>query len=800
MGLMVILKFAFFGALAIVGLFVICNIIFNLRRMKNREVQPVQRVEDLIDNSPIKDTKDLPDLTEIHRHLGISESYKENALEKVPMPDLSVEYKKVVVDAYIDPKYEFTDEGIILTFPKDNQPKLSNLQNVADEYSRILFEQDMIAYPRMFPEQGAVPWIIHFKFITQEFAGELELREVLSKESVYHKTLDNKEIFPVVTRDGDDLLFDIKNCPITQAQIEKSCARFSAVLNKNYTLVVKESPTVYRMKDQKPRSDRYFPFGQKIAGQFEKFKELIQKAVEVSKAKRTEIIFLGEIEDPRIGLVTQIFTAINDFVHGVIPGQTGSGKSTTLISLIYINAMIQKALNGYADLWLFADGKAGGDFDLPARHFSSYPVAVKAAGSDPMIELANLIHITWAEYERRQQLFKEAREQGKLVRNIFEYREQVGPLPRFWLVIDEFKAFLGDMDFEALVKVPGTIPNKLTRLLAESRSFGFTFIFASQRYQQDSFPTVIRSNLPTILAHKLQPSDQGVVGIEMPGDMEKGAYLIKLDGLTCPLTNVSHIKTRSPYIGSTQEFKTLLDKDFPRADDWEPTPFDYELIYNKGETEDMGKLPVPEKYRLIERLFIKEQGFVIKKKFTETHRVDTMDICAHLEHPEFPGGIGFGILEDKSELSAEIGKRNSRQLQQMNAGFYVFFLDFEIPGKDPIPLWKEEGLIPKNFCFIPSSQYLKPLKKAYADFELKNTNTWFYDLMQDLKHDFIQNETKIEESEAIMRELMQTSQAKTLVTKEPVKRVAKPRKKKEALPVVEPESAQIVTEEKPEKD
>ncbi len=795
MEITIILKFALFGAIGLVALFVISNIVFNILKIKNKNVQPIQRVEDLIDNSPIKDKQDLPDLTDIHRQLGISESYKENAQEAVTMPDLSVEYRKVQKDRFIDPKYDFTDEAIILTFPVDSPPNLSYLQSVADEYSKILFDQDMIAHPRVFPEVGAVPWIIHFKFITDELANELELREVLSKESIYHKTLDNKEIFPVISRDGDDLLFNIKNCPITQAQIEKGCARFSAVLNKNYTLVLKESPTVYRMKDQKPRSDRFFPFGQKIAGQEEKFQALVKKAIEVSKAKNTEVIFLGEIEDPRIALPTQIIVPINDFVHGVVPGQTGSGKSTSLISLIYTNARIQKVMNGYSDVWLFADGKSGGDFDLPAKHLSNYPVAVKAAGSDPMIELANLIHLTWAEYERRQQLFKKAREEGKSVRNIFEYREQVGPLPRFWLIIDEFKAFLGDMDFDSLVKVPGTIPNRLTRLLAEARSFGFTFIFASQRYQQDSFPTVIRANLVTILTHKLQNSDQSVVGVELPPDMEKGSYLIKLDGFTCPVTNASFIKSRSPYIGSTEEFKSLLQKDFARPEKYEHTPFDYELIYNKGESEDMGSATVAQKWGLIKKLFIQEQGFTIKKQFTLDHQVDTMDICAHLEHPDYPGGIGFGILEDKSELSAEIGKRNNRQLQEMNADFYVFLLDFELPGKDPIPLWKEEGLIPKNFCFIPSSQYLKPLKKAYADFELKNKNTWFADLMQDLKDDFIQNETRIEESEEIMRKMSEmASQEK------PAKRVAKPRKKKETTPVDEPTSSPIVTPEKSDKE
>lgn len=814
MGLLTILKFATLGAIGLVGFFVITNIILNLRRMRNREVQPVQRVEDLIDSSPVKDKRDLPDLTDIHRDLGISEAYTETVQEPVQLPDLSVEYRKVQKTKYIDPKYDFTDEAIILTFPVDNPPSISYLQAVADEYSKILFEGDMIAYPKVFPEVGAVPWIVHFKFVTEEVAGELELREVLSKEGIFHKTLDNKEIFPVVTRDGDDLLFDILNCPITQTQIEKGFARFSAVLNKNYTQVIKESPTVYRMKDQKPRADRFFPFGQKIAGQDDKFKALIQKAIDITNDKKEEMVFLGEIEDPRIALPTQIIVPINNVVHMVVPGQTGSGKSTSLISNVLTNAMIQKTLNGYPDYYLFADGKSGGDFDLLAKFLSKYPVAVKAAGSDPMIELANLIHVTWAEYERRQQLFKKAREDGKAVKNIFEYREQVGPLPRFWLIIDEFKAFLGDMEFDALVKVPGTIPNRLSRLLAEARSFGFTFIFASQRYQQDSFPTVLRSNLPTVLAHKLQPSDQGVVGIEMPGDMEKGAFLMKLDGFTCPITNISHIKSRTPYIGSTEEFKNILQREFPLPEDHEHTPFDYELIYNKGESEDMGKATVAQKWGLIKKLFIQEQGFKIKKQYTLDHQVDTMDICAHLEHPEFPNGIGFGILEDKSELSAEIGKRNNRQLQEMEADFYVFFLDFELPAKDPTPIWKEEGLIPKNFCFIPSSQYLKPLKKAYADFELKNKNTWFYDLMQDLKTDYIQNETLIEDTDTVLRKiaLISTKGKQTPATtpeeNEAIekriakisKKMKKPKVKPEEETPAEPEVAQIIKEEKPEQD
>lgn len=245
----------------------------------------------------------------------------------------------------------------------------------------------------------------------------------------------------------------------------------------------------------------------------------VTEVKDIEKQKGKEHILLSTVkkEDKEYGATL----SVEDFVHAAVVGQTGSGKSTTLINFALFQSLLNKDRGG---TWFFADGKSGGDFES-LKSLSPLPVA------NSLAELENIIDVVWAEYQHRQTLFKKAREEGKAVRNIFEYREQVGPIPRVWVVIDELRAFLRDLDFDGLVKEPGSLPYKLTRLLAESRSFGFTFIFASQRFQQDSFPVVIRCNLPTVYVHKVHKNDQAILEIEMPEDLGRGEYIVKTEGV-----------------------------------------------------------------------------------------------------------------------------------------------------------------------------------------------------------------------------------------------------------------------------
>ncbi|MBX2986708.1 MAG: hypothetical protein KF802_02325 [Bdellovibrionaceae bacterium] len=246
----------------------------------------------------------------------------------------------------------------------------------------------------------------------------------------------------------------------------------------------------------------------------------IEKIKEIEKQKGNEQVLLFNFSDDK-GEEYSATISINDFVHAIVPGQTGSGKSTTLINFALLHSLLNKEKG---TTWFFADGKRGGDYDA-VKNLSPLPVAHNFS------EFETLINTVWAEYEYRQKLFQEAREEGKKVRNLHEYRQEVGPLPRVWVVVDELKALIRDVDWDSLAKTNGTAINRLERLLSESRSFGFTFIFSSQRVYQDSYPTSIRRNLPTMLAHKLQSSDQQMLGLKMPDDMDKGEYIVRADGL-----------------------------------------------------------------------------------------------------------------------------------------------------------------------------------------------------------------------------------------------------------------------------
>jgi len=256
---------------------------------------------------------------------------------------------------------------------------------------------------------------------------------------------------------------------------------------------------------------------------------IIKKGKELAKEKGREVVFLGQSREKEAE-----FLDINDFRNGYVSGRTGSGKSCSLISFIKINNQINPDSK-----WFFADGKSGGDFNIIGG-YSDLPVAEKVARGNGSQNLSKLLTYVFEIYLDRQELFKKARENGKPVRNIFEYREHVGPLPRIWICIDEIRAFLGETDFDDSIAEVNSISNMIVRLLAEARSFGFTFIFSCQQYTSTNVPTIIRSNTPTKIFHGTNPQDALYAQLNTTLDftiLEKGEFfLINLDTNLCNIT------------------------------------------------------------------------------------------------------------------------------------------------------------------------------------------------------------------------------------------------------------------------
>ncbi len=343
------------------------------------------------------------------------------------------------------------------------------------------------------------------------------------------------------------------------------------------------------------------------------WKEWNQKIIGTMKSiyekTGTEEVFLGELEDPNINWKTQIFWKLTQSPHMLVVGQTRSGKTRSVLSLV---STLKRAYP--RSPFLFGDGKSSVDYDVFAQRMSDYPVAKPAKGEDPLIELANLVMIAWREYERRQNLFGDMQKKGNSCTTYVQYNQycktEEEKLGRFFLVIDEFAAFrsLAPDSVDKLMAIEGTIFYYLKRLLAEGASFGFTIILASQRAQSDSFPTPIRSNLTTWMIHSVNSKDAAFLGLE--GVVEKlgpGKFVLKVPGLWCPDTGSNLFKATLPYIGDNEgDIIELMD--CPMREHKE---FNMDLLYNTGQDVNNKNMDIPTLYRYIKQAFISREGYEI---------------------------------------------------------------------------------------------------------------------------------------------------------------------------------------------
>lgn len=743
MGVLDFIRYLFMFVVSYVVLYFVYS---KLMEWKYRHKKPAPEVPPTF--TPIQVAKSAPviDWKEIHRYLRISLTESQTVDEVLPLPNGESKVVRQRKEVFIDPEVNLTEAGIELTYPADKHQSLSQLVSLCPVYSQMLADQGAIPSKGMVVEQGKLPWIFFFRFIDENVKSELEIKSIMDRCSWGVDSPTGQRVYPRISFEEDDMLVDITEARLTKDRVgsETAMALFSSIFNKNYKFVEKVDNNTFRMLNLKPRTDILFKFGDTVVKKFEEWKEkVLTPLIEFSKSARKPSFFLGEIQDPMIYLATKIYADINTVVHMVIIGKTGSGKSTTLVSLIYHLAKMAKSLYAQEDIWYFADGKMGGDTAPAAKYLSKYGVATN------IVELVNIIKLAFAEYQRRQVLFSKVRADGIPCTSIYEYRESVGHLPWVYIVIDEFKSFTQDMDFDALKTSPGSLPYMLSKLTAEARSSGFTFIFASQRYQQDTFPTAIRGMLGTKLIHALELSDANFMNVSIDG-FTKGEYYLQLDGLFCPKTNINNIRCRMPFLGASKDFTNLLEKDFEVK---EHIPFDHDLIYNDGNSDDMGKADTVAQWKFIKKLFIQEQGFkVLKMNDVLDHQIQSVDICAILEAPD-KKKIAFGMLESSSELNEHLYFNNARFIQRENPAVILTFCDWDLKPADlkNIEAWKEENKLPVNWVFYSKSMYIKKLKKAFTDYENGNRNTSFIEIMADVMDNFQIDEPPAEGGEDIKK-------------------------------------------------
>jgi hypothetical protein len=719
-------------------------------------------------------------LDEIHIELGICNELQTTETKKVLEQDLNYIDKTVKGKKCIPPKYIFNEDHIRLEFDPDlPTPKMDYLQMIAGEYSKWLSDNTDIPVKRVFPEAGELPWIILFRFMTDEILNDLEMKGLLQKAGLTTVDPFGKVLYPIVKFEGDDVLFDCAEVPVNAETFNKACPLFSAKFNKNYQTVDKEGPHKFRMPHIRPRPMVFKPdlVSPKVKGailpNLDKAELVRNKLLQLKKETGVRWVFLGEVIDPVVNVSSTfyhslgndggggIFAPIDTFIHAIIAGQTGSGKSSTWVSFAYFNGLLDSD-----DIMIIADGaKDAADFTALIKYRSNFPAIVKTPEhSNSMIYFGNAFDWVWKEYLRRKTEIRKAKERG--VKNIFEYREKVGPMPWVWIFIDEFKGFVDEVGIsdDKNATEGGGMGFRLMKLLAEARSYGFTIVLASQGLQTDTYPTLIKRNLPSRLVHAVNTNDQQYeFGEPLKVPLTTGEYLLEVNGVNCLRTGSKRIRCRMPYVGNSDTIEQLFKLEFKNERAKEP--IDYDMLFAVGEL-NFDKQDTVENWAYIKKLFIKEQGFEIKEQLIADDRIKAVDLCAILEdkNKDEQFTIGFGMLEDKTEINEQIFRRNKHIVSKYNCNLFIFFLDFEM-GREANAVidWKQEGVIPFNWIFIPKSLYLKPLQKAFYDYEDGVPNTWFRELVADLSTDFNPDQT-INNIEVVNRDVAQIESNRKIST------------------------------------
>ena len=337
------------------------------------------------------------------------------------------------------------------------------------------------------------------------------------------------------------------------------------------------------------------------------FKAKLDKVLDKDSA---ELLF-GEPQ-VELNVPDQIVWPLTASPHVLVAGQTRSGKTKTILSFITQIATVYPESK-----FFFADGKSSPDYDHSAEFLSSLPVAKPHHSEDPLVNLAYMVDKVWAEYENRKRLFEELAVKGNSCSTYIEYNNYVDEkLPRVFLFIDEFAAFclLAPDKVASLLTVKGTLFNKIRRLLAESASYGFSIIIASQRVQNTDFPTAIRDNLTTWLIHSVNEKAAEFLDLKgKVGKLKPGAFILKIQGLRCENSGEANIESRLPYVGNEPQKVKTLKKDIVKES------FDEDYIYTTGLDTDYSKLPPNSLKKYVKNLFCVREGFEVIKNEDAEH-------------------------------------------------------------------------------------------------------------------------------------------------------------------------------------
>ena len=237
--------------------------------------------------------------------------------------------------------------------------------------------------------------------------------------------------------------------------------------------------------------------------------------------------FSSPIGEDRYGNIVAIDWADSNSPHLLLAGQTGSGKSVALMSIL------AGAVHFYSSSELrlvLVDPKR---VELTTFDGSAYLLTGQILTQAP--HAAEALEKAVAEMEERYSDFAKA---GKGITNLDAYNRIVAyRKPRWLIVLDEY----ADLTHDPAAKT--AIESSLTRLAQKARAAGIHVLVSTQKPIVDVISTVVRGNLPAQLALRVRSATESHVILDEGGAEKltgKGDALLKIGGSVTRLQCASY--------------------------------------------------------------------------------------------------------------------------------------------------------------------------------------------------------------------------------------------------------------------
>lgn len=191
-----------------------------------------------------------------------------------------------------------------------------------------------------------------------------------------------------------------------------------------------------------------------------------------------------------------------DYIHGFILGQSGSGKS------VLLNTIITSAILKYspADLMLYLMDFKGVEFNR--YRGEKHTKAVLVDNRDPQMTLEVLRELN-EENRRRQNLFHKASYMGVDINNIKEYHRKFPKqrLPQILFVADECQVMFKSATSGTERIIQQEINSIIETLATQGRSQGIHMLFATQQLDDADIPQPLLKNLTECFLLMSAPAD-----------------------------------------------------------------------------------------------------------------------------------------------------------------------------------------------------------------------------------------------------------------------------------------------------